>query len=642
MITKKYIRTFILALMAMLGMASYAQQPASSYPDFKQCIDVLIRNRVTYNQYNDSIFNIHDHDKWVNFFLERADVNHQLFDENKKAINTILDYFKKGEDGIPQQAYDSFYRAFFEYTSSNKNDPFLTIELGKILEEHYKHVPDSLNYSNMHNIYMAVCYAGIANLGEKKANLALSYQYLKRIFDDKATRRPYYTRALALSLMNLSKTPFLVNKIQGIKENRACFEQLKKMMAQKDVRALLNANELSIVTDLIQRYDEKLVRNVYQTDSTVMDRQTADSLRAAIIKRNLAKPDLTPPSRAHITLMQVQLNQLTPEAALNAMLKRYEIVRKEMLETKLGDKELEVFLSPYFVLLYLNDVSKESYAKKRKRVLMVCRDMEEAYKRRADQQMKTQYIKYLVEFSTLPRLTKYLKPKERVHFLNTLNVATQVTTYAHSVHVAVLAETLLDGIIRYQPRLLVGMLGNNTIKEVKRHHKQLKAFIHDAAMYHDLGKNSIISVVHNDYRPLTDLEFSIIKKHPSLGVEYLELAPSLAKYRDTTLGHHKWYNGKGGYPEDFDNTKSPVRTLIDIVMLSDCLQAATERVGRNYKGEKSFDVVMKEFRQDAGSRYNPDLVKLIDAHPDLAEKLTHLVEEGWLDIYYQVYRQFIK
>lgn len=221
-------------------------------------------------------------------------------------------------------------------------------------------------------------------------------------------------------------------------------------------------------------------------------------------------------------------------------------------------------------------------------------------------------------------------------------MATQVTTYAHSVHVAVLAETLLDGIIRYQPRLLVGMLGNNTIKEVKRHHKQLKAFIHDAAMYHDLGKNSIISVVHNDYRPLTDLEFSIIKKHPSLGVEYLELAPSLAKYRDTTLGHHKWYNGKGGYPEDFDNTKSPVRTLIDIVMLSDCLQAATERVGRNYKGEKSFDVVMKEFRQDAGSRYNPDLVKLIDAHPDLAEKLTHLVEEGWLDIYYQVYRQFIK
>lgn len=642
MITKTFIRTIILTFMSMVGIAGYAQQSSPSFPDFKQCFDILIKNRVTYNQYNDSIFRIHDHDKWVNFFLERADVNHRLFDENKKAINTILDYFKDGEEGIPQEAYDSFDKAFGAYMLSNKNDPFLTIEFGKVLEEHYNTVPDSINYSNMLNVWMAVSYSSIANLGNMKECLASTYQYLKRIFDERAKYRPYYERAKILSLMNLSKTIFLVNKLQDIKENRACFEQLKKMAAQKEVMASVSLNEIPLILNVIKNYDELLVRNVYQTDSTVMERQMADSLRNAIIKRNLAKKDLTPTERSRVTLMQVQMNQVSAGEALQAMLKRYKPVRKEMQEAKMNDNQLANYLSPFFVLLYLNDISNDSYVQKRKRVLMVCRDIELSYKQREDQQLGTKYIKSLQQFTTLPRLIKYLKPNERVRFLNTLNVATQVTTYAHSVHVAKIAETLLNGIILYQPDLLVGTLNNTTVKDVKRHRKLLKSFIHDAAMYHDLGKNSIISVVHNDYRPLTDLEFNIIKMHPSLGLEYLNLAPSLAEYHDTTLGHHKWYNGKGGYPEDFDNTKSPVRTLIDIITLSDCLQAATERVGRNYKGEKSFDVVMGEFRQDAGTRYNPDLVKLIDSHPDLAQKLTHLVEDGWLDIYYEVYSQFIK
>lgn len=96
----------------------------------------------------------------------------------------------------------------------------------------------------------------------------------------------------------------------------------------------------------------------------------------------------------------------------------------------------------------------------------------------------------------------------------------------------------------------------------------------------------------------------------------------------------------GGYPAWFDNTKSPVRIMIDIVTLSDCMQAATERVGRNYKGEKNFETVMGEFRRDAGTRYNPDLVSFIDAHEDVAKKLADLINEGWVEIYYQIYSQF--
>ena len=77
-------------------------------------------------------------------------------------------------------------------------------------------------------------------------------------------------------------------------------------------------------------------------------------------------------------------------------------------------------------------------------------------------------------------------------------------------------------------------------------------------------------------------------------------------------------------------------------MLSDCLQAATECVGRNYRISKTFEVVMPELREGAGTKYNPDLVALIDAHPKLAEKLHHLVENGWIEIYYHIYSQFFQ
>lgn len=46
------------------------------------------------------------------------------------------------------------------------------------------------------------------------------------------------------------------------------------------------------------------------------------------------------------------------------------------------------------------------------------------------------YVKYLNILATYPRAIKYLKEEERIRNLNELNVATQVTTYAHSVHVA--------------------------------------------------------------------------------------------------------------------------------------------------------------------------------------------------------------
>lgn len=339
--------------------------------------------------------------------------------------------------------------------------------------------------------------------------------------------------------------------------------------------------------------------------------------------------------------MQMRLHQLTAREAWELGLKRYRASFAKIRNKRLEVNEFRTFLQPFYTLFYFNDLADISKAQRRRNVLRMCRDIEHVFQYRKDMQNDNSYISNMNTLVLYDRITKYLKPKERVHFLNSLCVATQVTTYAHSAHVAEIAETLMRGILQYQPAMLKGLLGCKTESDVMRHKKKFLEYIHGAALYHDIGKNSIISVVNNDYRPLTADERKIITLHPELGLKFLELSPKLEKFHDTTLGHHKWYNGKGGYPASFDNTKSPVRLMIDIVTLSDCLQAATERIGRNYKGEKNFDTVMKEFRAEAGTRYNPDLVAFIDAHPDVADELSNLIEDGWVEIYYNIYKQFI-
>ena len=53
-------------------------------------------------------------------------------------------------------------------------------------------------------------------------------------------------------------------------------------------------------------------------------------------------------------------------------------------------------------------------------------------------------------------------------------------------------------------------------------------------------------------------------------------------------------------------------------------------------------MVMEEFRRDAGTKYNPDLVKFIDSHEDVAHDLAVLVGDAWVDIYFSIYSKYMR
>ena len=641
---------FVIVLLWLVGIPCFCQTPMRSdsteIPDFEKCFRLLEENRRVYNQYNDSIFLFRDHVAWTNFFKRRALKNTQLFLVNKEIISTVFDYFRQDREKIPTKAYRLLYDGLQFLYLEEKIDPFLGNDLCDILLDFYRsgRCPEQQNFAGWVDCIKGEFLYHIYTLGKDSDALKQSYMYLKRAINEDRYYSPNPKESWLLALENLTITNWLNYKMQTVEEYYAYVAEFRRLLQLPLTFQLMSQKTYERLKQQAANADERLVRNVYLADTTIMEKQHADSLMQKIIARNLAKPHLSELSYSRTLMMQVLIGQFTAKEAMKSARKRYrQEFRKRIDNERFDHIELQNVLLPYVNFFYLNDLADVPFRRKRAAVKQMYEDIITTYHHRLDQQTDNSYVKYLNFFATYPRAIKYLKEEERIRYLNELNVATQVTTYAHSVNVAMIARKLMEGILEYQPELLKGALGKIRHGKVLLNSKKCLDFIYEADFYHDIGKNGIISTVNNDYRPLTDEEYAIIKTHPALGAELLKIAPSLyEKYHDTTLGHHKWYNGKGGYPEDFDNTKSPKRILIDIITLSDCMQAATERVGRNYKEGKTFDMVMEEFRRGAGTKYNPDLVKFIDAHDDVARDLAVLINDAWVDIYFNIYSKFMR
>ena len=636
----------ICLLLIGMTLSGYAQKSVAlgEKTDFDKCFDILRKNREIYNQYNDSIFRIKEYDKWVNYFRHRALKNQQIFLANWEIINAITDYFDKDPERKDTAACSELYHAFGRnYLAQSAADPFVTKMVYRIIEEYDKVMPSEKSHFFFINRLKSWANLAVWHMVKDTTYLRNAYHSdLQLTSSDGLKGKPLDINALLGAYVDITTTIWLKNGLQSLQEYRNALDSIRAILNEPAIVERAFPRMIQLCKNRLQTADEDLLRNVYLADTTVLEKEVADSMMRRMIDRNLKNPKLTDLSYIRTLVMQMHLHQLTAREALELGLKRYRASFERVRNKRLEVLEFRAFLQPFFTLFYINDLADISKARRRRNVLKMCRDIEHVFQYRKDKQNDNSYISNMNALVLYDRITKYLKPKERVRFLNSLCVATQVTTYAHSAHVAKIAETLMRGILQYQPAMLKGQLGCKSESDVKRNKKKFIDYIHDAAMYHDIGKNSIISVVNNDYRPLTEDERKIITLHPELGLKFLELSPELEKFHDTTLGHHKWYNGKGGYPASFDNTQSPVRLMIDIVTLSDCLQAATERIGRNYKGDKNFDTVMKEFRAETGTRYNPDLVAFIDAHPDVADELSNLIEDGWVEIYYNIYKQFIR
>ena len=209
-------------------------------------------------------------------------------------------------------------------------------------------------------------------------------------------------------------------------------------------------------------------------------------------------------------------------------------------------------------------------------------------------------------------------------------------TYIHSVMVGKLARCLCGHIVERRPELLAGVPGFPTAAEVRARRDAIADFVFHAALCHDFGKLTIIDTIFVYGRNLFDMEYGLIRSHPRSGWELLMRHASTRPYADVALGHHRFYDNKGGYPEDFDTSESPLKPVIDLIQCADCLDAATDSVGRSYRAAKTFEEFVAEITPDLGTHYPPWLRGMLD-DPDIQRDLRALLRDGRRETYRKTY-----
>ncbi len=134
--------------------------------------------------------------------------------------------------------------------------------------------------------------------------------------------------------------------------------------------------------------------------------------------------------------------------------------------------------------------------------------------------------------------------------------------------------------------------------------KQQQQNIEYAALLHDIGKLSIADNILNKVEPLTDKEWTMMRRHPIVGYEILRDIPFLKEASLLILYHHERYDGSG-YPQGLHGDNIPIGArLIAVVDAFDNM--TTEH---SYRHAMTQQQAFAELANKAGEQFCPIAVK---------------------------------
>ncbi|WP_282432912.1 HD-GYP domain-containing protein [Pelotomaculum propionicicum] len=124
-----------------------------------------------------------------------------------------------------------------------------------------------------------------------------------------------------------------------------------------------------------------------------------------------------------------------------------------------------------------------------------------------------------------------------------------------------------------------------------------------AGLLHDIGKVYIPTDILNKPTRLTDIEMMLIKTHPSVGSEILEIIPFNWPVAQIALQHHERLNGSG-YPAGLSG--SEILLEAKILAVADVVEAMSNH--RPYRPALGKDKALEEICNNSGILYDSDAV----------------------------------
>ena len=237
-------------------------------------------------------------------------------------------------------------------------------------------------------------------------------------------------------------------------------------------------------------------------------------------------------------------------------------------------------------------------------------------------------------------LSEIFEPEEQLDFILRMSTYRHIPTYAHSIIVGRIAAVLTRHLAETEPGLFVGCLDIANEDEVKGRIEELCSFAIWAGLCHDIGKVSYSSNPYMQARVLTEEEFEKTKQHPEAGANMLKREADSTLHRgyiDVIWGHHKHYDNKGGFPEDFDIDSSKYRIMIHIISIADTIDEATEDIGDTCMEAKSLEAACLDIKAEAGTRYSPVVANAL-FNESVQNDINKILDVGRKDAYYTAYR----
>ena len=129
-----------------------------------------------------------------------------------------------------------------------------------------------------------------------------------------------------------------------------------------------------------------------------------------------------------------------------------------------------------------------------------------------------------------------------------------------------------------------------------------------AALLHDLGKLGVSNRILDKPGPLTDGEWSAVRRHPRLSMVILRAVPALAPVGRLSATHHERLDGSG-YP--YGLTASELKLPDRVLQVADVTDALTAE--RPYRKALSPDEGLAIMRYDAGKRLDADAFAAVES-----------------------------
>jgi len=125
------------------------------------------------------------------------------------------------------------------------------------------------------------------------------------------------------------------------------------------------------------------------------------------------------------------------------------------------------------------------------------------------------------------------------------------------------------------------------------------------ALLHDIGTIGVSDAILTKPGPLSREEWAEMRLHPLIGERICEPLATASQCSSIVRHHHERWDG-AGYPDGLRGERIPVGARI--VALVDAFDAIIH--DRPYRPARSVDEAIEELRREAGSQFDPNLVRL--------------------------------